>query len=863
MRSTILKSTFILMFLATALFVKTNTGGPGWSYTNAPITSSSKEANCTNCHGSFSLQTSGTNHSRIRLTGNFTGNGYIPDSTYTILLTYKESNKSKFGYQMTVLEETTYKPAGTLSSPDSRTQTGTAVVGVNTRQYAGHTSTGSGTVATDSTAWRITWKAPNRNVGNVTFWVVVNVTDGGSGTNNDYVYSKSFTFSPSNLLPTVKAKILDNNICSFTQLTFGTDVTGSPTSYQWSFPSGTPSSSTAQNPKVQYNGSGSFRAIVSVKNSKGASTNDTLTFTVKAAPGAPVISPSGTHNICQGDSIRFTTTPSTGVTYAWSKGGFTSQSIWVKDSGVYFSTITSNSTGCSRTSSLPVRVNVNSKPSASFLSGRVMDTACEGKTYTGSILRNSKADSISFVSSNGPWSLDTFKNYNLTRLGLDTLKAWVKNNSGCQIQTSKVVFVKALESGLSLSISNRTLTGFTVEWPAISGATGYNVSLDSGKTFVSANGTLSHNVSGLTGGERRMVLAKALNNTFCGETKTTSVEGRADTCKALNFNVVTDKTSYCANSSAKLSITGMSGKTIGVKLNGLFLGSNHNFNVQIQKTTSFKVEVIDSGAVQCGYTEKTAVVHVDTVSATTFISPAGSSVVLCNSGTTAPLDIKMNKGFGQDSFAYFINGQLKGKNTSGTYNLTVSDNDKVTVMSSNTRGCKTESPEILVKMPGIPDAAFTHSRDFYLYTFTATSSSGKHSWYGNTLSNNDTTGSTVFNLESFKGNQVKIYHTRKLNGCTGIDSSVINVPDITGLNQLKEYGLSVYPNPSSELLFIDNSNNAMMQYALVSIEGKAILNGMLQNGINKVDVSKIPSGTYQISFEKDGAKKWVSLVIQH
>ena len=132
-----------------ALLVKTNTGGPGWGLTNAPVTGTSNESNCTNCHSSFALQTSGANFNRINLTNNFTGNGYIPDSTYTFILGYKETGKSKFGFQLTCLEEKTYKAAGTFTNGDSRSQTGTSVVGGSTRYYLGHTSTGSASVSTD------------------------------------------------------------------------------------------------------------------------------------------------------------------------------------------------------------------------------------------------------------------------------------------------------------------------------------------------------------------------------------------------------------------------------------------------------------------------------------------------------------------------------------------------------------------------------------------------------------------------------------------------------------------------------------------------------------------------------------------
>jgi PKD repeat protein len=65
-------------------------------------------------------------------------------------------------------------------------------------------------------------------------------------------------------------------VCPGGQVTFTDQSTGSPTSWNWTFPGGTPATSTLQNPVVTYNTSGVFDVTLTVAN---GSSNNTLTKT--------------------------------------------------------------------------------------------------------------------------------------------------------------------------------------------------------------------------------------------------------------------------------------------------------------------------------------------------------------------------------------------------------------------------------------------------------------------------------------------------------------------------------------------------------------------------------------------------------
>lgn len=184
-----------------------NTGGAPAGYTNAP-----GESDCTSCH-SGTLQISGTNYNNISLTGDFTGGGYIPDSTYTITLTYTHTGKRKFGYQLTCLDGQD-KMAGsfTLVSGNNKSRINSASILGGNRSYLNQTS--AGTSGTGSITWEFKWTAPATNKGDVTFYTVVNSTNNVSGNAGDIIIAREFKIVPSNLLSEATASAVDSTICA-------------------------------------------------------------------------------------------------------------------------------------------------------------------------------------------------------------------------------------------------------------------------------------------------------------------------------------------------------------------------------------------------------------------------------------------------------------------------------------------------------------------------------------------------------------------------------------------------------------------------------------------------------------------------
>ncbi len=91
---------------------------------------------------------------------------------------------------------------------------------------------------------------------------------------------------------------------------------GSPTSWSWSFPGGSPSTSTQQNPFVAYNTPGTYSVSLTFTNANGNNTESFTNFiTISSSPNAPPTASS--YTICGPATVTLTATPSAPGTIRW------------------------------------------------------------------------------------------------------------------------------------------------------------------------------------------------------------------------------------------------------------------------------------------------------------------------------------------------------------------------------------------------------------------------------------------------------------------------------------------------------------------------------------------------------------------
>ncbi len=158
--------------------------------------------------------------------------------------------------------------------------------------------------------------------------------------------------------------------CAGSAVSFTDLSTNTPTSWAWSFPGGSPSTSTLQNPSVTYTASGTYSVTLSSANSSGTSTAVTQTISISALP--LVLSNSKTS--CVGAVKTLTATGAS--TYLWSTGATTSVVTVAPLVTTAYTVIGTAATGC--TNSAIGTITVASLPVVASTSSSI----CIGNTAT-------------------------------------------------------------------------------------------------------------------------------------------------------------------------------------------------------------------------------------------------------------------------------------------------------------------------------------------------------------------------------------------------------------------------------------------------------------------------------------------------
>ncbi|GGF21484.1 hypothetical protein GCM10011383_36440 [Hymenobacter cavernae] len=165
-------------------------------------------------------------------------------------------------------------------------------------------------------------------------------------------------------VPLFTASISNAPVCPGTAVQFQDASLFGATSYQWTFPGGTPSTSTLANPIVTYPAAGSYAVTLQVTNANGIATR-TIPNVITISSAPPVANFTFRQTpICPGNSITFTnTSEQCPVSYQWTFQGGTpatsaalNPTVTYATAGTYTVTLTTTSTNGISTKTMTVRV---------------------------------------------------------------------------------------------------------------------------------------------------------------------------------------------------------------------------------------------------------------------------------------------------------------------------------------------------------------------------------------------------------------------------------------------------------------------------------------------------------------------------
>lgn len=839
MRKNYLRNALVgLSFIAILSSAIDSASGSGPGYSNAP---NDPGGNCSSCHGTGIITSGNSNLNKLRLEGNFTGNGYIPDSTYTVSVTFKQTGISKFGFEITCLDGTN-SPAGSFNNKNSRTQKGTATVSGKTRQYIYHTSTGSSGVGTDSSSWTFEWVAPSANIGNVKFYVVVNAANNnGTDDAGDIIYGKVFTMGPSSLLPKAIAKTNDSVTCAGSLVQMTGSGTNSPTSYSWKFlPSAgaSPSTSTSQNPTVTFGTTGTKMAILTVKNSKGTGEPDTQLITVNPSPSSIIIQGS-TGTVCKGDSMQLkSSVTSTGYSWTWLPTNKTGTTTYVKDTGSYRLKMVNLTTGCTSTSA-PFRLNWYPIPTISISKVNSSDSFCDSYNETITATGNNIDSVLWYV--NGVLNARTKSTSKVfTGTGSINVQAIAKNTAGCKTvlsNTVKLIAIPKLDP--TNIITTKTTSSISLSWTKTPGITKYSYSLNK-VNYLSTTTDSTLLLTGLLPNTSYDITIRSTQASPCGQSDLT-LTIKTNACSNLTF-VLDANLRTCKGNQLTTTVRGLYKAKYAISFNNLPYSKDTIFTFTPVASDSLPVNIIDSLSPTCPPIMEKIAYKVDT-----FPNPdTTGNVFTANICSNAYL-YTVKSGYGP--YEFFKNNVQVGVVNTPSFNYTgLQTGDKLTARGFvNT--CVRDFGPATVKINTKPVATFGFTRSFKTYTFTATDgSNSQYDWWVNSTSLGNG-NPRVNDFSAYDNSTVSVKMvTKNAQGCTDSSSQSITVPHFSSVNQVSDQAFNVFPNPFDKFINIVGKTSGF-NVRIVNNLGQVVYKTTAEGQSLQVNTAEWATGVYQIVIE--------------
>ncbi|MES2780613.1 MAG: choice-of-anchor V domain-containing protein [Bacteroidota bacterium] len=841
----LIKSVFILLLVCSSYYSFTNGTGAPAGNTNAP-----GDGNCTSCHGGAVI-ISGTNWNNMTITHNIPANGYMPGSSYTITVSHTISGINKWGFQFTSINGSFAKVGTLIAGTGSQALTG---------GYVTHNA--SGTAGSGTKSWSFTWVAPPTGAGIISFYAIVNAANGDNNSTGDQIYSKSvsvqeFTNMPTAVIDGIPA---NNTVCLGDTLNLLGSGINSPTSYAWTFSGITnPTLQAQQNPRVVFTTATQKTITLKTTNSFGSSATTTVFVNVVPKPAA-TISPAGSVNICGNDSVTLAANFNSLFTYSWSPGNETTPNLKTVTPGVYKVKVTNTTNGCFATSA-NVTLAAQAKPVPILTVSK--DSICS-------------ADSL-LVSSSTPFTnYQFFDNNTLKYTGaLSTFKApfasglrnigLVVTGSGCNSDTiRKLVYVQPLLPAPNLTCGTKTTSSVSFDWAAVTGASGYEVSIDTGKTWITPSGSLTHTINGLAPNSNVQIKVRAIDAALCSRGNIGTLVCTNGACSPLSYKVTFNKTACLISAAdvglANISITNIGSAKVGISFeNGPYgTKTTHTTLVNIGVNT-YAIKMVDSNNVGCPRVDTTIqVTGINPISKQPIIGIVGA---LCSSDSSVHTIAVFNAKSEADHFKLFRNNDTA---SFSTINATVSDTvtfstiSKLSVLKSGdilraiaidtATGCSKPSPTIPATVFTSPKAGFTANVNELTVSFTDTTfQTTKRDWlFMGAIPDVLNGAATLSKTFPTAGKKTVMMKVTDVNGCVEKAAAEITLFNVGLKEVMNATPLNIHPNPVGSMVYYTLSDKEDAHVTIYDMNGKLVKQQVVKDAENRVDVQMLTPGLYMI-----------------
>ncbi len=301
--------------------------------------------------------------------------------------------------------------------------------------------------------------------------------------------------------------------CVGSTVTFTDQSTNTPTSWTWTFPGGTPSSSTVQNPSVTYTAAGTYTVTHTAANASGTSTPVSQTITVNPKPTLTVTSVA----FCSGNTG--TITASGASTYLWNTGSAVASLTAAPVTTTVYTVTGTSALGCTNTAT--GTMTVTTTPTVAVNNA----TICTGNS---AVLTATGATTYS-------WSTSATTSSISVTPTTTTVYTVTGTSTGCSNTKTVSVMVNTTPT---VAVNNATICSGNPAVLTASGATTYSWSTTATTSSISVTPTTT-TVYTVTG-----------TSTGCSNTKTVSVTINTTPTVAVGNATI------CTGNSAVLAASG-------------------------------------------------------------------------------------------------------------------------------------------------------------------------------------------------------------------------------------------------------------------------------------------------------------------
>ncbi|MEX0812401.1 MAG: PKD domain-containing protein [Chitinophagales bacterium] len=414
-----------------------------------------------------------------------------------------------------------------------------------------------------------------------------------------------------------------------------------PDTWNWSFPGGTPNSSSSQNPSVSYNTPGNYPVTLAVSNPDGSDTTTVSGYiTVYESPSAIV---SGDEPLCFGNTNGTVSVNASGgtapYTYEWNSGE-TTGTITAVGAGNFLVTVTdaNNCTASdSYTLSQPDSLTLNISGNAAYCgnSNGSASVQVSGGTapYVYSWSTGDNTASLDFLSG-GNYSVTVTDNNNCSKTATITIQD-IQVNLNLDLLVTPLTCNNGSDAALDLNVSG--------------GAAPYHYNWNTGDSTAS--------ISNLGAGAFAVTVR---DSNFCTADTSVSISNPA----GLNVNAQTTDAS-CGNSDGSITVN-VSGGTSPYD----FDWSNGDTSATISNLASGNYELTITDAQSCSEIYSYSINNVGGPSV-----QASIDSISCNGSADGNISLSVSGGTAPYSFDWSTNATDSFINnlSAGTYSVTVSD----------------------------------------------------------------------------------------------------------------------------------------------------------------------------------------------